>query len=489
MSKNKQVPPLPNFGKMNNGHVNGHVVAQPSDLPPPMAATSDGQGPVQSPAPVQTPPAIAPSDEEDIAEVHSDEMQDIITAVPSWLLRFGISLFFTLLLLIVTLSSLIHYPDTVDATLTINLTNSPKPIVAKTSGKLVRLLVKNQQTVKKGDPLAFIESTANHTEVLALLNELKLMQGQIDSGKKVENAFFSKPNISVFGELQSNFQTFYQEYLNYCASVENGFYIEKKNYLQKDRANLDQQAAQLNNEKLIQQRDLELAEQEFKIYQSLVAKKAASPAELRTEESKYLEKKSAVTQINASIIAENTNYLAKKNEILELDNQINQEKAKFAQALNTMISQTQDWLNKYVLTASQSGKLSYAGIIQENQVLSANQDVFYVDAGNDHFFGEMMIPQNRMGKVMEGQKVLIKLRSYPFEEYGMLKGNITYISGVPFRDSAFLSRVDFRLTKRSDMKLPIHLRQGMLADAEIVIQNATILQRVGRDIAKIINNK
>jgi hypothetical protein len=35
--------------------------------------------------------------------------------------------------------------------------------------------------------------------------------------------------------------------------------------------------------------------------------------------------------------------------------------------------------------------------------------------------------QNNMGKVKEGQEVLVKLKSYPFEEYGMIRGrkNIT----------------------------------------------------------------
>src|SRR6185503_18210577 len=97
--------------------------------------------------------------------------------------------------------------------------------------------------------------------------------------------------------------------------------------------------------------------------------------------------------------------------------------------------------------------------------------------------------QMSMGKVKEGQQVLIKLRSYPFEEYGMLKGRIKYISDVPYKDSVFLSRVDFKFRKTSDMKRPIHLKQGMIADAEIVTQDATILQRIGRNIIKVIDNK
>ncbi len=152
-----------------------------------------------------------------------------------------------------------------------------------------------------------------------------------------------------------------------------------------------------------------------------------------------------------------------------------------------MISQAKDWKNKYVLTASQSGKLTFAGIVQENQVLATNQDVFYINPGNEQFFGEMAIPQINMGKVKEGQEVLIKLKSYPFEEYGMIRGNISYIADVPYRDSVFFSKVTFKIKGATDMRKPIRLKQGMLADAEIVTQDATILKRITYNLLKVIN--
>lgn len=141
------------------------------------------------------------------------------------------------------------------------------------------------------------------------------------------------------------------------------------------------------------------------------------------------------------------------------------------------------------MSAPQAGKLTFAGIVQENQVLAPNQEVFYINPGNEQFFGEMMITQNNMGKVKEGQQVLVKLRSYPFEEYGMIRGRVRYIADVPYKDSVFISKVDFKIRNSSDLKKPIHLKQGMMADAEIVTQDATILQRLERSFFKIMDNK
>ena len=420
---------------------------------------------------------------------HTDDMQDIITAVPGWLLRWGISLFFGILVLIVLLGALIKYPDIVNAQLKIDSPNSPKPVVAKISGKLVQLLVNEKQVVAAGEPLAYLESTADHGKVLALLANIKQLQQQVLQNKQLNNLVISQGDNTQLGELQTAYQTFSQEYLAYKSTVDNGFLVKKKAYLQRDLSNLSAQQLQLKTQRTIEQRDFSLTDDEYEMHKKLAQQKVETKAELRLEESKYLAKKTSLLQTESAIINGDNNYAAKQKEILELDNQVNEEKSKFLQALNSLVSTAEDWKSKYVLTASQAGKISYAGIIQKNQVLTAGQEVFYIDPGNEAFFGQMTISQNNMGKVKEGQEVLVKLRSYPFEEYGMIRGRIKYIADVPYKDSVFISKVDFTIKNSSDLKKPIHLKQGMLADAEIITQDATILQRLTRSFFKIIGNK
>ena len=418
---------------------------------------------------------------------HTDDMQDIITKVPSWILRWGITLFFGILVLIIGLSAFIRYPDVVNAKLEIQSPNSPKPIVSTISGKLVKLLVAENEIVKSGQPLAYLESTANHEKVLNLLTNLMQIQQQALKNKPINASLLNQADDIQLGELQTAYQSFFSEYLTYISSINNGFLIKKGNYLQKDLNNIAEQQNQLSREKNIEQRDSALANEEYEMHKKLAQGQVETKAELRQEESKFLSKKSPLIQTESSIITGNDNYAAKQKEILELNNQIQEEKGKFLQALNSLISAAEDWKLKYILTASQSGKVTYAGIVQENQILTPNQEVFYINTGNEQFFGEMAISQNNMGKVKEGQRVLIKLKGYPFEEYGMIRGRIKYISDVPYKDSVFMSEVDFKSMKCSDLKKPIHLKQGMMADAEIITQDATILQRISRSLLKMEN--
>jgi HlyD family secretion protein len=416
-------------------------------------------------------------------------MQDIITSVPSWLLRWGITLFFFVLVMLLSLSAFIKYPDIVKTQLKITSPNMPKQVVPKITGKLVKLLVNNNDEVKPGQALAYIESTASHDKVLLLLTRLKQMQKQVGLNQPIDKSFFNNADNNELGELQASYQSFSQAYLTYKSSVEDGFLLKKRAYLQKDVSALSQQASQLQSEKVLQQRDFKLAEEEYSMHKKLEQQKVETPAELRQQESKYLSRKAPMLQTDAALINASTNSLAKQKEIMELDNQVQEEKAKFSQSLNSLISQAEDWRTKYVLSASQAGRITYAGIIQENQVVTVGQDVFYVNAGNEQFFGEMSIPQDNLGKVKKGQEVLIKLKSYPFEEYGMLRGRISYLSDVPYRDSIFISKVTFRSKMSSDLKKPVHLKQGMMADAEIITQDATILQRLTRNVIKAMNSK
>ncbi|MGN8068186.1 HlyD family secretion protein [Mucilaginibacter sp. SG564] len=421
-------------------------------------------------------------------ERHTDDMQDIITTVPSWILRWGITLFFGILVLIVSLSALVKYPDIVKTQLKVESPNSPKPVVAKVPGKLIRLLVKENTTVVAGQALAYLESTGDHDKIWRLAANLKSLQTQVLQNKPISAVLFSQSDNIQLGELQSAYQTFYQEYLNYKSAVNDGFYLKKRAFLQNDLLALTQQTQQLNQQKQIQQRNFAIADDDYQMHKKLEKEKVETPAELRQQESKYLAQKEPLVQTESALITANNNYAAKQKDILELDNQIREEKAKFLQALNSLISQAEDWKSKYILTAPQAGKLSYAGIVQENQVLSTGQEVFNINPGNEAFFGQMAIPQDNMGKVKEGQEVLVKLKSYPFEEYGMIRGRISYIADVPYKDSVFISKVDFKVRSASDMKKPIHLKQGMIASAEIITQDATILQRISRSVFKVLRS-
>lgn len=410
---------------------------------------------------------------------HSEDLQDIISSPPAWLLRWGITVFFMVLLLILSLSAFIQYPDTVKTQLKINSFNSPKPVITRISGKLNKLLVHNGDNVVAGQTLAYLESTANHKQVLMLLEKLNSLKTHFSLNREIPtNALLEAPAHLQLGELQSSYQLFYEAYLLYKANVYDGINIQKRGYLRRQLTYITFQKKHLLEQKEIHERDFKLAQDEYIVHKILADKNVETTMELRQQESKLLAKKSPLAQTETSILSLEDNYLDKTAQIAELNNQITEEKAKFVQALNSIISEIQEWKVKYVLTASQIGKLAFTAMFQENQTLDLNEVVFYISNSNERLFGEINIQQYNMGKIKVGQKVLVKLKSYPFQEYGIINGYLSSVSEIPVKDSLFISTVKFDKNSFSGLKKNVTLRYGMLADAEIITEEASLLKRI-----------
>ena len=108
-----------------------------------------------------------------------------------------------------------------------------------------------------------------------------------------------------------------------------------------------------------------------------------------------------------------------------------------------------------------------------------------INTHNEKFFGEIVIPQRSIRTVAAGQRVVIKLNSYPYEQYGSLEGVIKYISASIDNNGDYLAEVEINTGASS----AIQLSPGMRGEAEIVTQDATIFQRISWNIIKVINNK
>lgn len=417
----------------------------------------------------------------------SEEVNEIITAVPSWILRRGITLILIVLLTIILMSAFIRYPDVVKTSMKVNSLNSPKGVIAHQTGKLVKILVKDNEPVINKQPLAFIESTANHEDVITLANKLKTLNQQLNSTSILNDKNFLGNNLNL-GELQGNYQSFYQEYLQFSNTQNGGFYLTQKSYLQKDLIEIKKLQEQIVQQKKIQELEYANAQEEYEAYKTLKNNKAISNNEFKQQENKYLSSKYPLQQSATALLNNNSSYLAKQKEIETLDNTIKEQKAKFSQALNSMINETEAWLMKYVVFAPLAGKVGYAGILQENQNVTVNQELFIVNPGNTDFFGEVQIPQYNMGKVRLGQRTLIKLRSYPFEEYGIINGKISFITDVALKDSVFIAKVDFGKFEQKNPEHPIILKPGMVADAEIITRESSLLQRFLRNMTKMLNS-
>lgn len=419
-------------------------------------------------------------------EVRSAEVQEIIGRPPHWLVRWGITAFFGVLGLVLLSAWTIKYPETIDTPVKLTAINAPKTVQSRIRGKLVRLLADNNRRVQKGQILGWLESTASHRQVLDLSTKVDSMRKWLTAGKmgKIESLSFE--DYSDLGELQNTFQTFEQAYRTFISYLPGRFYSRKQQQLKQEVAYNQMLLKQLKLQKELQQSDLQLTRKEYEAQKKLADRNLVAPLEIARKKGDLRAARLPLLQTESAIIRNHSQQIAKKQKFMELNRQIAQQKSIFLQALNSLQSAIDAWKEKYLLSAPVSGKFIYGGILQENQTLRAGQKVGYIQPGNTHFFGELRISQHSFGKIFQGQKVLVRLSGYPYQEFGSVEGRLDYLSDVPVRDSIFVGKVSFPKGFTTNYGKTLSPRNGLMGNAQIITEDMTLLERFYNNIAKQI---
>lgn len=411
-------------------------------------------------------------------ELHSDEVHEIISRPPHWLVRWGITLFFSLTILLGLGTWWIRYPDIVTVPFTLTATDAPRRVVVRTEGKLAKLLINDNQIVAKNQPVAYSESTAAHEQIIQLGKSMEKISYAISHNHWTSIQDFSVANYTRLGEIQNDFQTFNQKLTELKSFLAGGFYLQKRKLLMDDQQDLLSMAKIISEQLVLQDKDYELANDEFLVQEKLHQNKVISPMEYKREKAKLLSREMPVKNLAASLIQNRSAQTAKQKELLELENAIQQHKSDFLQALQTLRSSIENWKQRYILTAPVAGKVSFAAPLQEQQHLTAGQELMTVEPEGSTFQGLIKIPQVNLGKLKKGQKVLIKLDGFPYHEFGMVEGELSQLSVTPGKDSTYWGYVALphKLFTRYDHALPY--RNGLKGQAEIITADKRLAQRL-----------
>ncbi|WP_207509945.1 HlyD family secretion protein [Telluribacter humicola] len=411
-------------------------------------------------------------------ELHSDEVHEIINRPPPGLVRWGMMLFLGLFLLLGLGSWLVHYPDVVVTSFTLTAINAPRTVVARTEGRLARLLVHDGQNVTAGQTLAYSESTADPGQVLRLSKSLHALRVSVDQRDWAAIHRFPSSTYSQLGELQNDFQTFFQQLTQLKTYLDGGFYLQKRTLLINDYEDLRAMEQTLTEQLDLQRRDYVLAQDEFTIHEKLFKDKVIAPLDYQREKVKLLNREMPLKQLASALIQNRTSQTAKQKELLELDNAITEQRGSFMQALQTLRSSTEAWQQRYILRAPVAGKVSFASPWQEQQNMSAGQELLTVEPEGSNFQGLIKVPQANLGKLREGQTVYVKLDGYPYREYGMVEGTLSQLSLTPGRDSAYWGYVELPIGLRTHYGRQLAYRNGMKGTAEIITANRRLAERL-----------
>ncbi|QLC66573.1 HlyD family efflux transporter periplasmic adaptor subunit [Flavobacterium sp. LPB0248] len=415
----------------------------------------------------------------DTFELRSEEVQDILTRVPHWMIRWGTVLIFAIIIMLFFVSWFVKYPDVVKTEIVITTNIPPEKIVSKSSGRIEAILVRNKTLVEKNSTLAIIENTANYKDVFLLK---KIVDSYDINGSKKEFPFEILQNKQL-GEIESAFAVFQKDYQAQELNKDlHPFQVESRAQ-QSEKVQITERIEILQQQKSINEHELELQKNEVARFETLFNKGIISAQEMEAKKLGFLQAQknyrsllSSISQLRSSLI-DNTKS-SQNSQINSTREEVNLGR-NVSQSFYQLKKVIRDWELAYALKSSISGKVTFLQVWNENQTINVGDNVFSIipDAKNS-FIGKVKAPALNSGKIKVGQRVNIRLANFPDREFGVLKGEIKNISLVPDKDGNLLIDVALPDGLKTSYNKQIAFQQEMKGSAEIVTEDLRLIERI-----------
>lgn len=421
-------------------------------------------------------------------ELRSEEFQEVLGSVPSWILRRGITLIAIIILIILAGSAIFKYPDIVTTNMTLTGSTPAASIVARTSGKIQELNITDKQAVLQGSYLAVIENPANTNDIQILKEYITLLNQEID-------APITLPSKDLkLGNIQSLYSNFYITLFDYHEFKRLQYYIKKIDFMKEKIDQYRTYHQTIVGQKTIVSEQFQLNRNQYQRDSLLNKRGVISSEELETTRNQYLQGYLSLENIHSSIQNTEMQITQMQENLLDTEYQYQEKKNQLETQLKTYIAQLQveiqAWELNYALITPIAGQVTFTNYWIKNQNVTTGETVFTVIPDeNQEILGKAQMPITRSGKVKVGQKVNIRFVNFPDNEYGITKGIVKNISMVPTKDAQGMNYYTVKielpegLTTTYNKELP-YLPE-MQAQADIVTENISLLERFFMPLRKI----
>lgn len=410
-------------------------------------------------------------------EIRSEEVQDILTKIPHWVIRWGSLVVLIILLLLFSVSWMVKYPDIITTEITITTQIPPEKLVAKTSGKIETILINDKEIIREHTPLAVIENAANYKDVF-------LLKSITDTISLSNSKFpFEKLQAAQLGEIENSFALFQKEYIASELNKNLQPYKVESSAQNFESKQLKERLQLLDGQKEINNSELQLIKTDVERYEKLFINGVISAQEIEKQRLVYLQAEknyksllSSISQLNSSI--NELKRSSKTTVINENTTSINLERS-VMQSFYQLKKAIKDWELNYVFRSSVKGTVSFLQIWSENQTINAGENMFSVIPSTEKgYIGKVKAVAQNSGKLKIGQKVNIRLANYPDKEFGVIEGKLKTISLTPDKVGNLLLDIELPNGLKTSYKKKINFQQEMTGTADIVTEDLRLLERL-----------
>lgn len=422
-------------------------------------------------------------------ELRSEEVQEILTKVPHWMIRWGNVLFLSLILLLLLISWFVKYPDVIVSEATVTTQIPPQKEYAKITGKLDAILINDSQEVSINEPLAIIENTANYKDVYKLKSIVDTI--------KVNNTTFEFPidriPLLFLGDIETQYALFENSYIQYQLNKELQPFSNEALANKYSISELNRRLKNLQSQKDINKTELSFKEKELNRNKSLFEKGVISAQDYENKQLEYAQAErnyqnfeSSISQLRESI--SNAHKTSKGTEINRVKEEMTLLK-NVIQSFNQLKKAIKDWEYLYVLKSHINGRVSFLNVWNTNQSVKQGDLVFtIIPEENSSFIAKLKTPSLNSGKIKVGQHVNIKLENYPDSEFGMLNGSVKSISLITNAEGLYHIDVNLPAKLITSYNKEIDFKQEMRGSAEIITEELRLIERFFYQLKQVLEH-
>lgn len=424
-------------------------------------------------------------DKLDEVELRSDGVQDILAEPPHWMFRWGNVVILGIILMILLMSYFIKYPEFVPATIVVTSQNPPEKLQFRTDSKIEKIFIRDNQEVKKDEILMVLQSTANYRDVL----QLKKIT---DAATNNQLASFPLDKISGFklGEVQSDYNNFAKAFQDEKLFTRLKPYAPENLATDQNIITNKSRIITLKRQKTFELAKYDLVKKNYQRAQQLLNQKVISTFEFESEKIKFLQAQQSLEDLEISL--SQTKEAISNLDKTKSGTTINAEKDKinFASQTLQLFEQLRRslraWEQNYLVVSSIDGIASFQQFWGENQFVKRGEPILSIlPLDKKALIGKMLVPSANSGKIAKGEKVLIKLDNYRFQEYGVVEGRVQNISFTPDEKGNYYVDVTLPKGLKTSYKKVLPFDKELKGNAEIVTQDLRLIERFFYQIRKL----
>ena len=426
-------------------------------------------------------------------ELRSEEVQEILGHIPPWIIRWGITTFFLILVALLVGSVFFAYPDIVSGEVEILSENPPVEIKSKVNGYVDSLLVYDNQSVSKNQGIAILQNPASFNDINRASSYLMEVNEHL-TFHSLKLLSIPKRDYSL-GSMQNQWSSFISSLYNYEQFIKDHYYDKKTKHLLKK---IEQQENLIKSQYKrieLEKRSLALTIWQHQKDSMLFSKGVIAEAEYDRSKQTLITKRQSLENDDGSIIQAKLQLASYYDQLTDYRSQDKNKKDQLLisirENIQILLASIDTWKENYLIKASKTGTVSFTGIWSNKQPVQAGETVCTILPDKPgEIIGRIKLSTHGAGKVKKGQKVNIKLLDYPYMEFGYIQGKVKGISRIPVQTnegSYYWAYIVLNKPLITTYKKEIGFRQKMPGTAEIITNKLSLLDRFLQPIMHIFH--